>query len=218
MDLLLKNTLLNSKVFQILRKIVERKKVESYIIGGAVRDMILNNHDPKDVDIVCVGNAVDIGKELQKKLVNSSRIKTFKNYGTAMFSWNNVIFEFVGARKESYSEESRNPKVSIGSLKDDQNRRDFTINCLAISLNSSNFGSLIDPFNGLNDIKKRILRTPLDPDKTFSDDPLRMMRAIRFATQLDFKIENATTSKIKIIKKISKYIFLYFKVINIYLF
>ncbi len=197
MDLLLKNTLLNSKVFQILRKIVERKKVESYIIGGAVRDMILNNHDPKDVDIVCVGNAVDIGKELQKKLVNSSRIKTFKNYGTAMFSWNNVIFEFVGARKESYSEESRNPKVSIGSLKDDQNRRDFTINCLAISLNSSNFGSLIDPFNGLNDIKKRILRTPLDPDKTFSDDPLRMMRAIRFATQLDFKIENQTLLSIQ---------------------
>tara|TARA_B100001057_G_scaffold499182_1_gene608875 strand:- start:1754 stop:3181 length:1428 start_codon:yes stop_codon:yes gene_type:complete len=197
MDLLLKNTLLNSKVFQILRKIVERKKVESYIIGGVVRDMILNNHDPKDVDIVCVGNAVDIGKELQKKLVNSSRIKTFKNYGTAMFSWNNIIFEFVGARKESYSEESRNPKVSIGSLKDDQNRRDFTINCLAISLNSSNFGSLIDPFNGLNDIKKRILRTPLDPDKTFSDDPLRMMRAIRFATQLDFKIENQTLLSIQ---------------------
>ena len=196
MKLLIKEPLLKSELFQKLKKIIEEKKVESYIIGGAVRDYLINKKQPKDIDIVCVGNGIKIAKALKKELSNSSKIQIFKNYGTAMFKWNEIVLEFVGARKESYSKNSRNPNIEVGSLKDDQNRRDFTVNSLAISLNSSNYGKLLDPFNGLNDLKEGILKTPLDPDKTFSDDPLRMMRAVRFASQLNFTIEKKSLKSI----------------------
>ena len=189
MNSLVKEYFIDSKLFEALRKVIEKTKIESYLIGGAVRDILLSKKQPKDIDIVSVGSGIEIAKALKKELSNSSKIQIFKNYGTAMFTWNKIVLEFVGARKESYVKESRNPSIEIGSLDDDQNRRDFTINSIAISLNSSNYGELIDPLNGLNDLKKRILRTPLDPNKTFSDAPLRMMRAIRFASQLNFTIE-----------------------------
>jgi len=192
---------IDSRLFEALRKVIEKTKIESYLIGGAVRDILLSKKEPKDIDIVCIGSGIEIAKELKKELSNSSEIQIFKNYGTAMFTWNKIVLEFVGARKESYVKESRNPSIEIGSLEDDQNRRDFTVNSLALSLNSSNYGELIDPFNGLNDLKKRILKTPLDPNKTFSDDPLRMMRAIRFATQLNFTIEKKSFESILINNK-----------------
>ena len=153
-----------------------------------------------------MGSGIELAQAVQKKLQGASTVQIFKTYGTAMIHWNDMDIEFVGARKESYTADSRNPEVEPGSLEDDQNRRDFTINALAISLNSQNFGAFIDPFNGLEDLKNKILRTPLDPNITYSDDPLRMLRAIRFANQLDFKIEQESleaishnASRIKII-------------------
>ncbi|MGI9541259.1 MAG: CCA tRNA nucleotidyltransferase, partial [Flavobacteriaceae bacterium] len=146
----------------------------------------------KDIDVVALGSGIDLAKTVQKKLEGAKAVQIFKTYGTAMVHWKGIDIEFVGARKESYSKESRNPKVEPGTLEEDQNRRDFTINALAISLNPENYGLLIDPFNGLKDLEKGILRTPLNPDITYSDDPLRMLRAIRFASQLDFTIDEAS--------------------------
>ncbi len=196
--MILPNTddLLKSKLFQIIKKVVEKSKIETYLIGGFVRDFLLNKHSPKDIDIVVVGSGIEIAKLIQKELAGAGKIQVFKNYGTAMFKWKGLVFEFVGARKESYSINSRNPIVEKGTLIHDQNRRDFTMNALAVSLNSKDFGRILDPFNGFNDLKKGIIKTPLDPNKTFSDDPLRMLRAIRFATQLDFIIEEKSLNSI----------------------
>ena len=196
MELSITENLINSSIIQRLKKVVEKSKIESYIIGGFVRDYLLDNKKSKDIDIVCIGSGIDVAKALKKNLPNSSKIQIFKNYGTAMFTWNDMVLEFVGARKESYTSESRNPNIKIGSLKDDQKRRDFTINAMAISLNKSNFGTIIDPFDGINDLKNNLLKTPLDPNKTFSDDPLRMLRCIRFATQLNFTIEKNSLKSI----------------------
>tara|TARA_B100000902_G_C27301805_1_gene913263 strand:- start:241 stop:1668 length:1428 start_codon:yes stop_codon:yes gene_type:complete len=196
MELSITENLINSSIIQKLKKVVEKSKIESYIIGGFVRDYLLDNKKSKDIDIVCIGSGIDVAKALKKNLPNSSKIQIFKNYGTAMFTWNDMVLEFVGARKESYTSESRNPNIKIGSLKDDQKRRDFTINAMAISLNKSNFGTIIDPFDGINDLKNNLLKTPLDPNKTFSDDPLRMLRCIRFATQLNFTIEKNSLKSI----------------------
>jgi poly(A) polymerase len=168
------------------------------VIGGWVRDCILErNHEDKDVDIVVVGSGIETAKKAAKAFGKGIRVTQFKNFGTAMFKFGDYEFEFVGARKESYSRGSRKPVVENGTLEDDQRRRDFTINALALGLNSKNFGKLLDPFGGLEDIKNKIIRTPLAPDTTFSDDPLRMMRAIRFSNQLHFTIEHNTFESIK---------------------
>jgi putative nucleotidyltransferase with HDIG domain len=169
--------------------------VESYLIGGFVRDKLIGRKT-KDADIVCIGDGIELAKAVAKRFKPEPRFSYFKNFGTAHIKVGDFDIEFVGARKESYRYHSRKPDVSAGTLKDDQERRDFTINALAINLNKEGHGKLIDPFNGLNDIKKKIIRTPLDPLQTFSDDPLRMMRAIRFASQLGFKIEEATLQAI----------------------
>lgn len=197
---------LNAPLFTLLKEVVSALDLEAYIIGGFVRDHLLGRTQKKDIDIVALGSGIELAQAVQKKLQGASTVQIFKTYGTAMIHWNDMDFEFVGARKESYTADSRNPEVEPGSLEDDQNRRDFTINALAISLNSQNFGAFIDPFNGLEDLKNKILRTPLDPNITYSDDPLRMLRAIRFANQLDFKIEQESleaishnASRIKII-------------------
>lgn len=190
------NDLLNTQLFQTIKKVVEKSKIETYLIGGFVRDIILNKKNPKDIDIVALGSGIEIAKLVRKELPGASKIKVFKTYGTAMFKWKGLVLEFVGARKESYSIDSRNPIVEKGTLITDQNRRDFTINALAISLNLKDFGKILDPFNGFDDLKNGIIKTPTDPNKTFSDDPLRMLRAIRFATQLDFIIEEKSLHSI----------------------
>jgi len=199
---------LQDPLFKILKETVDEVGIESYVIGGFVRDLILGRIHKKDIDIVALGSGIDLAKAVQKKLAGAKPVRVFKTYGTAMIHWEGMDLEFVGARKESYMPESRNPEVTPGSLTDDQNRRDFTINALAISLNKADFGAFIDPFNGLDDLKNKILRTPLDPDITYSDDPLRMLRAIRFANQLNFKIERQSleaisqnASRIEIISK-----------------
>ena len=161
-----------------------------------MRDYFLKRGTAKDIDIVTIGSGIDLAEKVSSLLSNATKVQVFKTYGTAMLRYKDIEIEFVGARKESYSEESRNPEVSEGNLQDDQNRRDFTINALALSLNEANFGELLDPFNGIDDLGNGILRTPLNPDITYSDDPLRMMRAIRFASQLNFKIEKKSLAAI----------------------
>lgn len=178
---------LKHPVFKVASQIVSEQGLEAYVVGGFVRDLMLGRPS-KDIDIVVVGNGLELAKACAEKL-RVKKVSFFDHFGTAHFIYKDLDIEFVGSRKESYNEHSRNPKISTGTLKDDQERRDFTINALAIDLRQENFGELLDPFEGIGDLEKGVIRTPLDPEKTFSDDPLRMMRAIRFATQLNFKIE-----------------------------
>lgn len=180
----------SNQVFTAIGKAADRLGVECYVVGGYVRDLILDRQG-KDIDFVCVGSGIALAQEVAKSL-GGKRVTIFKNFGTARIDWEGFELEFVGARKESYREDSRKPLVEDGTLEDDQNRRDFTINAMAIGLNAENWGTLMDPFDGRTDIKKKIIRTPLAPEITFSDDPLRMMRAIRFAAQLNFDIEAIT--------------------------
>ena len=192
------NICLNDKIFETLSSIVTSEKVQAYVIGGWVRDCILKReHTDKDIDIVVIGSGIEIAHKAARKINPRIKVSVFKNFGTAMFRSHEYEIEFVGARKESYDRASRKPVVEDGTLEDDQKRRDFTINTLAISLNKETFGAFLDPFGGIDDLKKKIIRTPLDPGKTFSDDPLRMMRAIRFATQLNFTIDETTFNSIK---------------------
>ena len=188
--------ILKQEVFQILISCVADLDLETYLVGGFVRDHLLGREKAKDIDIVAVGSGIDLAKAVQQELPGANAIQIFKNYGTAMVQWRDITLEFVGTRKESYSEESRNPIVKKGTLKDDQHRRDFTINALAVSLNPGEVGKLVDPFQGLNDLQEGVIKTPLDPDVTYSDDPLRMLRAIRFAAQLNFKIEDGSLRSI----------------------
>lgn len=180
---------LNNKIFQVISEASASLNVESYVIGGFVRDLLLKRDFKKDIDIVAVGSGIELALKVSEMLPKKPKVQVFKTYGTAMLRFEDTEIEFVGARKESYQLESRNPIVENGTLEDDQNRRDFTINALALSLNEKNFGDLIDPFDGLQALESKTLKTPLDPDITFSDDPLRMMRGIRFASQLNFEIE-----------------------------
>jgi len=179
---------LNNKIFEVISQASQELNVESYVIGGFVRDLILKRDSKKDIDIVAVGSGIELALKVSELLPKKPKVQVFKTYGTAMLRFEDTEIEFVGARKESYNLESRNPVVENGTLEDDQNRRDFTINALALSLNSDNFGALSDPFNGIADLENKTIKTPLDPDITFSDDPLRMLRGIRFATQLGFEI------------------------------
>lgn len=187
---------LDNPIFKIISEASEQLGTDSYVIGGFVRDFLLNLGDSKDVDIVAIGSGIDLAKQVAHQLPKKPKVQIFKTYGTAMLRYQDIEVEFVGARKESYNENSRNPVVENGTLEDDQNRRDFTINALALSLNNDNYGKLLDPFNGIEDLTNGIIRTPLDPDITYSDDPLRMMRAIRFATQLNFQIETRSLEAI----------------------
>jgi tRNA nucleotidyltransferase (CCA-adding enzyme) len=187
---------LNNKIFETITEASELLNLESYVIGGFVRDLLLNRTAKKDIDIVAVGSGIELALKVSELLPRKPKVQVFKNYGTAMLRYKDMDIEFVGARKESYTNDSRNPLVEIGTLKDDQERRDFTINAMAFSLNSDNFGDLVDPFNGVSDLENKILKTPLHPDITYSDDPLRMMRAIRFASQLHFQIESESLEAI----------------------
>lgn len=180
---------LDHKIFPVVSHAAQELNLECYVIGGFVRDILLNRNHKKDIDIVAVGSGIELALKVSELLPNKPKVQVFKNYGTAMLRYNDMDIEFVGARKESYNHDSRNPIVEDGSLKDDQERRDFTINALAFSLNETNFGELVDPFNGVKDLENKIIKTPLDSDITYSDDPLRMLRAIRFASQLHFEIE-----------------------------
>jgi tRNA nucleotidyltransferase (CCA-adding enzyme) len=187
---------LNNKIFEVISQASQELNMDSYVIGGFVRDLLLNRDFKKDIDIVAVGSGIELALKVSQLLPKKPKVQVFKNYGTAMLRFEEIEVEFVGARKESYHFESRNPVVENGTLEDDQNRRDFTINALALSLNATNFGELSDPFNGLDDLKNKIIKTPLNPGITFSDDPLRMLRAIRFANQLDFEIEENSLQSI----------------------
>ncbi len=187
--------ILNNKIFESVSKASDDLNQESYVIGGYVRDLYLERPS-QDFDIVTLGSGIDLAEKVAASLKPRPKVTVFKNFGTAHFRFKNIEVEFVGARKESYRSDSRNPIVENGTIEDDQKRRDFTINALALSLNPSDMGTLVDPFNGLEDLKNKIIRTPLDPSITFSDDPLRMMRAIRFAAQLGFEIETKTLQSI----------------------
>ena len=187
---------LKHNIFKTISKSAAELNLDSYVIGGFVRDYLLQRGDAKDIDVVAIGSGIALAKQVAKNLPNKPKIQVFKTYGTAMLKLDTIEVEFVGARKESYNEDSRNPTVENGTLQDDQNRRDFSINALALDLSESNFGDLLDPFNGVKDLGDKIIRTPLDPDITYSDDPLRMMRAIRFAAQLGFSIEKKSLASI----------------------
>jgi putative nucleotidyltransferase with HDIG domain len=189
-------TKLTHPIFKVVSECADEMNVQAFVIGGWVRDLILNR-PCKDIDIVAIGSGIDLAQRVAEKLGNQYHVNVFKNFGTAQIVYEDYDIEFVGARKESYRAESRKPIVENGTLEDDQNRRDFTINALAIGLNAKNFGELLDPFNGLNDMELKTIRTPLNPDVTYSDDPLRMMRAIRFATQLNYTIESSSLESIK---------------------
>ncbi|MCY4267902.1 MAG: HD domain-containing protein, partial [Flavobacteriaceae bacterium] len=182
---------------QEIQTIANAFSVEAYLVGGCIRDCILRRFPINELDIVIVGDGISFAKKVHAQLKEASKFVVYKTYGTAMFQYNNLVYEFVGARKESYSHDSRNPIVKTGTLRDDLYRRDFTINALAISLNSKTLGNLHDYFNGLGDLKSQLIRTPLEPSKTFSDDPLRILRAIRFATRLEFNIEPKTVAGIQ---------------------
>lgn len=188
---------IQSEVFIYIKQAAVELGQEAYVIGGFVRDAILERGKAKDIDIVSLGDGIELAKKVAELLPKSTPVKVFKNFGTAMLRYEDIEIEFVGARKESYSSDSRNPEVSPGLLSDDQNRRDFTINALAISLNESNYGQLVDPFGGLNHLEEKLIKTPLAPEVTYSDDPLRMLRAIRFACQLNFEIEATSFEAIK---------------------
>ena len=188
---------LSNRIFEVISKASKELNVDSYVIGGFVRDLLLGRQFKKDIDVVVVGSGIELALKVSKLLPNKPKVQVFKTYGTAMLRFEDTEIEFVGARKESYHFESRNPVVENGTLEDDQNRRDFTINALALSLNEANFGDLSDPFNGLQDLENKIIKTPLDPDITYSDDPLRMLRGIRFANQLEFEIEEHSLASIK---------------------
>ena len=190
-------TALSLPIFNTISNAADALELETYVIGGFVRDYLLKrNKDVKDIDVVAVGSGIALARKVSQLLPNKPKVQVFKTYGTAMLRSGNMDIEFVGARKESYATDSRNPVVEDGTLEDDQNRRDFTINALAIKLNDNGYGDIIDPFDGINDLERKIIRTPLDPDITYSDDPLRMMRAIRFASQLDFTIEQSSLASI----------------------
>lgn len=187
---------LKNIIFEKVSEIAKQENKKVYVIGGFVRDLLLKRSS-KDIDIVVVGSGVEFAEALNKELGGNNALSVFKNFGTAMLKYKSYEIEFVGARKESYNRDSRKPIVENGSLQDDQNRRDFTINAMALSLNKESFGEFVDPFNGISDLESKIIRTPLEPEITFSDDPLRMMRAIRFATQLNFTIEDNTLQAIE---------------------
>lgn len=180
---------LDNPIFDTIARASAALNVESYVIGGFVRDLLLNRTSKKDIDIVAVGSGIELALKVSDLLPRKPKVQVFKTYGTAMLRFEDTDIEFVGARKESYNFDSRKPLVEDGTLQDDQNRRDFTINALALSLNKEDYGTLLDPFNGLEDLENKRIKTPLNPDITYSDDPLRMMRGIRFASQLDFEIE-----------------------------
>ena len=186
---------LNHPIFRTIGSVADERHLETYVVGGYPRDLILNRPS-KDIDFVCVGSGIQLAQLVAKRLGPDVHVSVFKNFGTAQIRFEDLDLEFVGARKESYRGDSRKPIVEDGTLDDDQKRRDFTMNALAISLNKATFGDLSDPFNGMEDMKKKIIRTPLDPVLTFSDDPLRMMRAIRFASQLKYDIEADTFNAI----------------------
>lgn len=186
----------NFKLFKIISKVAQENNQTVYIVGGYVRDLLMQRKAPTDIDFVTEQSGIELAKAVGKEL-GDLKVSVFKTYGTAMIKYKDLDLEFVGARKESYSEDSRKPAVETGTLEDDQKRRDFTVNALAISLNEENFGELIDPFSGREDMQNKILRTPLEPAQTYSDDPLRMMRAIRFASVLHFEIEKNSLEAIK---------------------
>lgn len=186
----------NLKLFKIISEVAQQQNQSVYIVGGYVRDLLMDRKMPTDIDFVTEQSGINLAQKVAETLNPKLKVAVFKNYGTAAFKYNDLDLEFVGARKESYSENSRNPEVESGTLEDDQKRRDFTINAMAISLNAHNFGELIDPFNGREDLQNKILKTPLEPVQTYSDDPLRMMRALRFASTLDFMIEENSLAAI----------------------
>lgn len=188
-------TFLKQDIFNTIRQCADELNVDAYAIGGYVRDIFLKRNS-KDIDIVTIGRGIDLATRVYEALGSDAYLSTFKTFGTAQVKFHDIELEFVGARKESYNRNSRKPIVEDGSLEDDQNRRDFTINALAIGLSKNNFGKLLDPFNGMQDLENKILRTPLDPSITYSDDPLRMMRAVRFASQLNFSIEKRSLEAI----------------------
>ncbi len=183
--------LLDKDIFKTIGRVADHLRMECYVVGGYVRDLFLERAS-NDIDVVVVGSGIRVAEELKGQLGRKAHLSVFRNFGTAQVKYRDLEVEFVGARKESYSHDSRKPHVEDGTLEDDQNRRDFTINALAICLNHDRFGELVDPFDGVYDMEDGIIRTPLDPDITFSDDPLRMLRCIRFATQLNFYIEDET--------------------------
>ena len=187
----------NLKLFKIISEAAERNNQSVYIVGGYVRDLLMKRKASTDIDFVTEQSGIELAQNVAKDIDPKLKVSVFKTYGTAMIKYKDLELEFVGARKESYTENSRKPEVEGGTLEDDQKRRDFTINAMAISLNKDNFGELIDPFNGIEDLEKEILRTPLEPAQTYSDDPLRMMRAVRFASTLNFTIEEKSLEAIK---------------------